>query len=70
MRVDRHVVPAADIFLKVTGELPREVLRHVIDGLAPVTARQRRAHLAGTRGKDGGDALVLCRRPQHRLAQS
>src|SRR5262249_50390877 len=40
VRVNRHIVPTAGVFLQVAGELPREILSHVIHGLAPVAACQ------------------------------
>src|SRR5215475_3219004 len=41
VRVDGHVVPSSDVLLQIVGELPREVLRHVVNGFAPIAPRQR-----------------------------
>jgi len=70
MRVDRHVVPVAGIFLEIAGELVAVVGGHVVDGLAEVAARERRAHLATLAGKDQRETPVLRAGPQHRLAQA
>jgi len=38
VRVDRHIVPAADPLLKTPAEPVRKVLRHVVDRLTEVAA--------------------------------
>ncbi len=67
--IHRQLVPPADPLLEVAGELPGEVLRHVVERLAPVAADQRRAHLAGDDREHGRHALVLRGGPEDGLAQ-
>src|SRR5215471_20171769 len=46
VRGDGHVVPSSGVLLEIAVELPREILRHVVNGFAPIAPRQRGTHLA------------------------
>ena len=63
VRVDGHLVPAARPLLQRRRELPGKVLRHVVDRLAPVAARQGGSHFTGAARKRRRDARVGGRRP-------
>src|SRR5262249_45415286 len=64
-----QVVPAANVLLDVAGELPWEVLRHVVEGFAPVPANQGRAHFTRDHREDGSHTLVLRSGPEDRFAE-
>ncbi len=70
VRVDGHLVPAARPLLERRGEPPRKVLRHVVDGLPPIAAREGRSHFSGTAREHGRDARIVRGRPERGLAQT
>ena len=53
MAVDWHVVPASNPLLVIAAQLPGVVLRHVINGFAPIAAGEGRSRLAADSGKRG-----------------
>src|SRR5215813_3785187 len=70
VRVNRHVVPTANVFLQVAGELPCKILCHIIYGLAPVAAGQGGTQFTGTSGEHGRNASVFGAGPQDGLAEA